>query len=229
MQKSQYDNEAKTWTINNKNPVVGWYGDHESSPLYDTELFRGLKIDKTKDKALDFGCGPGRCIVRFNDMFSQIDGCDISQVNLDNALLNLEDAGIEYTGNLFVNNGQDIPADDDTYNIVFSVICLQHIACHDIRMSIMKDVYRILTSGGTFSFQMGAGKRPNSASYYSNEWDAKGTNGSRDVQVDVDDNDRPFQLVEDLEKLGFEDIQWTHTNPIQDLHDSWIWVQARKP
>lgn len=227
MQKRQYDSEASRWSVTNKDPVVGWYQFHEQSPLYDEQLFRD--IDTTGKVALDFGCGPGRCIVRFNDRFARIDGVDISQTNLDNALLNLEDANIEYKGTLTRNEGGNVPTPDDAYDVVFSVICLQHIACHDIRISIMKDIFRTLKSGGTFTFQMGGGNRPNSASYYENQWDAPGTNGSRDVNVPLDEHMMPLDLINDLEEIGFENINVSVTEPIKDLHDVWLWVKGEKP
>jgi len=223
MQSSQYEREASQWSLENKDPVVGWYDYHESSPLYDEELFRG--IDTSKMIALDYGCGPGRCIIRFNDRFKIIDGVDISKRNLENAKLNLADAGIKYEGELMLTPGDSLSfIGDGVYDMVYSVICLQHIAVHEIRYNIMKEIFRVLKPGGWFCFQMGYGNRPDSADYYENRYDAGGTNGTCDVRV----TDISY-LQDDLNKIGFEHHNIKMTEPIQDLHDMWMWVQARKP
>jgi ubiquinone/menaquinone biosynthesis C-methylase UbiE len=221
MQKTQYEREAANWSLTNKDPVVGWYDYHEKSPLYDEMLFRNID---TKDMvALDYGCGPGRCIIRFDDRFKEIDGVDIGLNNIDNAHLNIRDAGLDYSGHLMVNDGKIIGRANNTYDMVYAVITLQHIAVHEIRYKIMKEIFRVLKPGGWFCFQMGHGGRPDSVGYYDNHYDALGTNGRCDVTITNIAN-----LYSDLDKIGFSEYNSELTEPIQDLHKNWIWVQARK-
>jgi SAM-dependent methyltransferase len=223
MQRTQYQADASQWSLENKNPVVGWYDQHEASPLYDEVLFR--EIDTRGMVALDYGCGPGRCLVRFHDRFDVIDGVDISETNLENARLNLEDAGVAYAGRLLLTPGDSLSdVVDDTYDLVYSVICFQHIAVHEIRFRIWSEIFRVLKPGGWFCFQMGYGSRPDSVGYYDNEYDAPGTNGWCDVRVeDI------RHVEEDLGRIGFQYRGSRMTEPIQDLHEMWTWVQARKP
>jgi ubiquinone/menaquinone biosynthesis C-methylase UbiE len=235
MQKSHYDKDASRWTLENKNPVVGSYHAHNEWADYDTYLFKDFD---TKDLiALDYGTGPGRNIVKFNNRFKRIDGVDISQTNIDKARINLEDAGI-HDSKLYACDGKNIPADDDTYDVVFSVICFQHICCHSIRYNILKEAYRVLKPGGHLCFQMGYGGRDTNSrvfkvmnqnrfstvSYYENATDAKATNGLHDVSI-TDKND----LKSDLQKIGFGDFKFD-IRPVGpgDHHKNWIFVQGQK-
>ena len=227
MQLSHYNQRANDWSIDNRNPVVGSYQEHNDFKDYDTYLFDG--IDTSNLKALDYGSGPGRNLIRFNNRFKEIDGVDISPVNKEKAEINLADAGIPFP-NYYVTSGDNIPVNDSTYDVIFSTICLQHICCHEIRFNIMKDVYRTLKAGGIFCAQMGMGGKvvkgeKMSVNYYENKYDAKSTNGKMDVSIE-----KEKYLITDLHKIGFDRYK-SHigkTGP-GDNHKNWIWFQARKP
>ena len=150
MQKAFYEREAGKWSLDNRDPVVGSYDQHNAFSEYDTKLFK--EFDTTDKVALEYGCGPGRNLVKFHNRFKRIDGVDISQVNLDKAKTNLDRHGI--ISNLYLCDGKSIPVENETYDVVFSVICLQHIACYDIRFSIFKEAHRVLKTCGYFCFQM---------------------------------------------------------------------------
>ena len=220
MQQSYYDHEASRWSLQNRDPVVGWYAYHERHADYDTMLFKDF--DTTSLVALEYGCGPGRNLVRFAPRFQRVDGLDISAINLDKAALNLRDAGIPLP-NLIHNDGQQIPVPDATYDVVFSVICLQHICVHSIRYRIMSEIYRVLKPQGYFCAQMGFGGRPESVSYYDNHVNAQGTNGFCDVTIE-----READLQHDLATIGFREYRSDLRPPCQDRHAAWIWFQVTK-
>jgi ubiquinone/menaquinone biosynthesis C-methylase UbiE len=237
MQKNHYQSEASRWSLQNKNPVVGGYDKHNAWADYDNYLFKDL--DTKELIALDYGTGPGRNIIKFNDRFKRIDGVDISQKNIDNAKINLNAVGIKTDYKLFVCDGKSTPCEDETYDVWFSVICLQHIASYSIRFGILKDAYRILKPNGYICFQMGYGgrdenshnyqvyKRNNSiitADYYADDYDAQTTNGFHDVSIGHES-----QIIGDLEKIGFKDIRFDlrPTGP-GDTHKQWIFVQGKK-
>lgn len=223
MQKNQYEVDASRWSLDNRDPVVGSYDAHNALKDYDTLLF---KFDTTNKVAIEYGCGPGRNLIRFNNRFVRIDGTDIAQTNLDKARINLMHHGIG-NYNLFLCDGESYPIADSSYDVAFSVICLQHICCHTIRYNIMKDTHRILKLGGYFCFQMGFGGRRGGqpvAEYYDNAYDAQVTNSGHDVVVRSVD-----QLADDLYKIGFYDFKYDlrPTGPGDD-HMNWIWVQVQK-
>jgi len=222
MQKTFYDVEAQKWTVDNRDPVVGSFDAHNRFQPYDDVLFDGL--DTKPMVALEYGCGPGRNLVRYHSRFKRIDATDISQYNLDKAAKWCEHNQVT-PGNLKVCDGQSIPFNDAEYDMVFSVICLQHICVHSIRFSIFKDAYRVLRPEGHFCFQMGYGGRNMTSAYYENASDATLTNGGMDVAVEDADG-----LAKDLEdEIGFKGFKHklTDLGP-GDTHKQWIWVQVQK-
>jgi ubiquinone/menaquinone biosynthesis C-methylase UbiE len=236
MQKDHYYKEANRWSLENKNPVVGGYEKHNKWKDYDEYLFKDFITNDLI--ALDYGTGPGRNIIKFRSRFKRIDGVDIGEKNIENAAINLKNSGIE-DSNLYVCDGKSIPTESEIYDVVFSVICFQHIACYDVRYSIFEEVYRVLKHGGYFCFQMGYGGRDENnsnyktytknnklftADYYENATSAKTTNGFYDVSVTD-----PNQLKTDLLKIGFTDFKYDirPTGP-GDTHRNWIFVEAKK-
>lgn len=226
MQKDQYDRTAATWSITNREPVVGSFDAHNNWPDYDVYLFKDIEtIGKI---ALDFGCGPGRNIVKFANRFRRIDGVDISQVNLDKAQEWFIHNKLHFTPILKMNSGADMSCidTDNYYDIVFSTICMQHICVYDIRFALLKDFYRVLKPGGSICIQMGLGYSPSkvAVAYTDNFTDATVTNGFCDVRVDS-----PDQIKTDLDKIGFTNFSYD-IRPVGpgDNHANWIYFRANK-
>ena len=229
MQRKAYNKRAPDWSLKNKDPVVGSYEQHNAWKDYDEFLFKG--IDTTDLVALDYGTGPGRNIIKFWDQFKRIDGVDIGKGNIKNAKLNLCDAGIIEENTLCVCDGNSIPFAFETYDIVFSTICLQHICSYDIRFNILQDAYRVLKPSGHLCLQMGYDKPdtkfPNRsvATYYENIYDALKTNGRHDVTIS-DPNNIKNDLIN---KIGFKTFEYNirQAGP-GDFHANWIFVRAQK-
>jgi ubiquinone/menaquinone biosynthesis C-methylase UbiE len=176
MQKKVYEEVATEWSPDNRDPVVGSFDKHNAWKDYDDFLFKN--IDTSDKFALDFGCGPGRNIVKFANRFKKIDGVDISENNIKNAKIWIEKNNISIP-DLYVNNGVDLSCipENNKYDIIFSTICMQHICVYDIRYSLFQEFYRLLKNGGSICIQMGFGSRVNvSSGYYENNYDALGTN-----------------------------------------------------
>lgn len=225
MQNEYYDEYASQWSLSFRDPVVGSYDAHNSWPDYDTFLFKDF--DTTGLVALEYGCGPGRNLVKFSDRFARIDGVDISDVNIDKAKINLEHNGI-HDSNLYVTSGDNLSmVEDNIYDVVFAVICFQHICSHEIRFNILEDIYRVLKPGGKLCFQMGYGGKEGipTAGYFDDIFDAASTNGHADVSI-TDESDIQKDLIEKIGYINYRsDIRETGPG---DNHRNWIWVQAEK-
>jgi SAM-dependent methyltransferase len=230
MQKACYNRMAGNWSLTHRNPVVGNYDKHNTWPDYKDFLFKDIE---TEGKiALDYGSGPGRNIVNMRLLFDRIDGCDISEVNKEKATVNANHHGVT-DFNYYVCDGQSIPCEDNVYDIVFSVICLQHICVHEVRNEIFKNIYRVLKPGGYFCWQMGYGGKPpvpkGKRPYQWCEWNdsiygAEGTNSAYDVSI-TDEN----QVKDDILDIGFKsfDFDIRPTGP-GDNHFNWIYMRAQK-
>jgi len=231
MQRSFYDSTADIMAMEN-------HRGHDSNPDYYNLLLKEVKDNSLywKDKsALDFGCGIGRNVDNLFKMapWKNVDGCDISSENIiraKNFLLQLKYKNF----NLYTTTGTNLsPIEDNQYDFVMSTIVLQHIAVHEIRTSLLADIYRVMKPKALFSFQMAQydSSKIKSAKYYDNVWDASGTNGAFDVSIDD-----PQNLIDDLTKIGYKDIkyeikpEWDAYNKcyLNSPHSKWIFFKAYK-
>jgi len=226
MQKNTYDKKTQGWSVKKKSHYpIGGYEEHNAWEDYDTYLFSYVEKEKRKDLvALEYGCGPGRNIVKYSSVFKRVDGVDISDTCITAAKSNIANAQIQ--SNVLLCDGKSIPFSDESYDAVFSVICLQHICVHEIRYNIMKEVYRVLKAGGSFSFQMGYGGQTNrqTYSYYDNIYNASNTNGLADVSIHD-----PKNIEDDLLEIGFKNYKYDirPTGP-KCKHRNWIWCEVKK-
>ena len=114
--------------------------------------------------ALDFGCGVGRISPALASHFDRVTGVDISAAMLDQARrLNRHGDRIDYRHNPVEHLGQFA---DGTFDLVFSVITLQHMAPEYSRRYIA-EFLRICAPGGAVYFQLTTGTvRPARRSWY---------------------------------------------------------------
>lgn len=223
MQENFYNNIVRTGGT--KDDVVGSFDAHNRWKDYEY-LF--IDIDNLSEKkCLDFGCGPGRNLVKYHSLFQQMDGVDLCQANLDMAKQYWQETGLDANNlHLYKSNGFDIQnVPDNTYDVVMSTICFQHICVYDIRLNLLKEFHRVLKSGGSLSIQMGFGSPSNmTVDYYENNYGATGTNRLCDTRVD-----NINQIESDLQSIGYNSFKSyiTQVGP-GDFHPNWIFFNAKK-
>lgn len=202
MQRQYYDSTHELMSISN-------HSGHNSNPDYYGLLLKDITENPTRwtnKIALEFGCGCGRNVRNLltSAPFERVDGCDISGENIKESEKYLQSENISKDKyNLYTTDGVSLqPIEDHQYDFIMSTIVLQHIAVHDIRYNLLKDIYRTMKENGIFSFQMVNIGAP--AKYFDNTWNASGTNGAFDVAVS-DPND----LIKELTEIGFKNITYT--------------------
>jgi len=228
MQKNQYESDASHWSLENRDPVVGGFDLHNNWADYDEFLFKDIANLETKVE-LDFGCGPGRNLVKFGDKFQELHGVDIAQNNLDNAEVWIQhNQRDQQKHKLILTNGTDLSnIQKETYDVIMSTICFQHICVYDIRFGLLQEFARVLKKGGYLTMKMGFGPQvanKTSVGYYDNHYNAEGTNGQFDTRVE-----NVSELESDLTKVGFTQIN-TYIRPVGpgDGHPNWIFFNAIK-
>lgn len=207
-----------------KSGLVGWYDEHMKDENEEKFLFGGLDLPENA-LALEVGCGPMRNAIKFKDKFKRVDGADVSSVILQKAVDDLTAAGVTIP-NLYHMDGRSLTGiPDNTYDVVFMIISHQHIGSRDWRLSLYKDINRVLKPGGYFTFQSGYGPgHPISVDYFHNYTEEDEANG-RHFDVRIEDENH---LKKDLTNQGFSDIVFQFTPPCHDQHPQWIWTQCRK-
>jgi len=145
-------------------------------------LLPGRRLD-----ALDFGCGVGRLMRPFAVMGARVDGVDVSSKMLDFARADPFLARSRF----FESAGADCgEAPSASYDLVYSALCMQHIASRTIRRRILQDMRRVLREGGLVVIQFHHYEGlPDSevpaphVPWNTDAFDAKGTNSEADVWV----------------------------------------------
>ncbi|HEV3193360.1 MAG TPA: class I SAM-dependent methyltransferase, partial [Polyangiaceae bacterium] len=102
--------------------------------------------------ALDFGCGAGRLTLAMSRDFERCLGLDISPRMIDEARKLASDAG---NCHFAVLDTTDLsPLDTGGFDLVVSLIVLQHIPSSDAKARYIEEFVRVLRPGGLATFQL---------------------------------------------------------------------------
>jgi SAM-dependent methyltransferase len=217
-----------------KGSVVGCYEEHEKYP-YEKYLLHFCEPGQEK-LALDFGCGPGRMIRRMAPWFKRVDGVDISPTCIITA--DRWCADLPNRPKLYVNDGvvlDGVPS--DTYDLLYSTIAFHHINSYVVRMSLLREMLRVLKPGGQIAIQMFYTTTPREQWAQHTDWresnhDAPQTNGYFDVRI------TPTNIIDvmaDLKDLGYVDTDYViapyppppHPKGLSETH--FVFIYGRKP
>src|SRR5439155_19364195 len=113
--------------------------------------------DPKQMTVLEIGCGSGRITRALAEVFGQVYGVDISGEMIRQAKESL--AGCP-NAHVAQNNGMDLKAlGKIRVDFAFSYIVFQHIPSREVIYSYVREVNRLLRTGGLFKFQVqGAAK-----------------------------------------------------------------------
>jgi ubiquinone/menaquinone biosynthesis C-methylase UbiE len=238
MQHTKYQERASTAVMTNSgvipitDGVVGSYLDQEKFP-YDSNILKHFTKNPAESSILEYGCGPGRNLLRLAPKFKYVAGVDISEQNIKNSEILFHQLNNYSNVSLYVTTGDNIPIHDRTFDVVFEVICLQHICSYTIRKRILTDMARICSPGGIvvcqfgFNYEMRTDQRARFyVDYYADQLiGVPDTNGASDCCVLEE-----AQLSKDFEEIGLKVVEIWHTDRVLDTHhDNWVWICGKKP
>ncbi len=112
---------------------------------------QNLSVAVRPGRALDFGCGVGRITQALARTFAECDGVDIAPSMIERAHeLNRFGERCRYV----VNDRDDLARfGDETFDLVYSVIVLQHIA-PEFTTAYLREFTRVLSPRGVLVFQL---------------------------------------------------------------------------
>lgn len=116
---------------------------HYLPRLVDFSAFRGQRL-------LEVGCGIGTDLVRFARGGARVTGLDLSQTAIDLARKNFEANGVA-AEELRVGNGEALPFDEGTFDVVYAHGVIQYTADP---AQLVRECHRVLKPGGTGIFMV---------------------------------------------------------------------------
>jgi 2-polyprenyl-6-hydroxyphenyl methylase/3-demethylubiquinone-9 3-methyltransferase len=110
-------------------------------------LFDKLKIELNGERALDIGCGGGILAEEFARVGYKVTGIDPSEPSVEAAREHARKVGldIEYE----VGIGEDIPFDDETFDMVYACDVLEHV--NDLE-KVIEETARVLKPDGIYMY-----------------------------------------------------------------------------
>jgi len=108
------------------------------------DFLKQIEVLKPDDKILEIGCGIGSVVAELAGKGYYVIGTDISREAIAYGLEKFGDIRLE------VQPAEDLPYDDEAFDVVLSFDLFEHIAKIDLHVS---EVNRVLRTGGHYLFQ----------------------------------------------------------------------------
>lgn len=113
-------------------------------PVWDA-IYNSVKEHlPNKIAVLDVGCGLGRVLAHTKEQFLQAFGVDINSYMIEQCLERHKDMDFE----IVAGNGSLSCFVSNAFSFVYSFICFQHIPYLDVQQNYIREIERVLQSGG---------------------------------------------------------------------------------
>jgi len=173
-------------------------GKNDCEKILDRNSSRFEWICKGKNpkelRVLDIGCGIGRILIPMASIFKEAIGVDVSK-----KMIALSKEYVKKIPNChtYENSGSDLSLfEDDYFDFCYSYIVFQHIPKKEIIENYIKEVSRVLKTGGIFRFQV----RGNLARTFFGETETWHGYNFTDKEIHKIKNENNFEILETNEK-----------------------------
>jgi len=168
------------------------------------EIMTPAVLAHSPARALEIGCGMGRVMIPVSRHCAEVIGIDISPQMVEHSRTFLRD---HPHIRVLLGDGSQLPIPDRSVQLVYSVICFQHIPDRAVIQSYLREAYRVLSSGGLVRAQTlhTAASPPVSQSYAGNGYTY----------------DSLSSFAADFSQAGFSIVESQEQGP-------YLWVTGRK-
>jgi SAM-dependent methyltransferase len=219
LQRRYYDDRIHSLT--DAQNLVGCYQDGRavmpSILQFVVDEYRKRRYTRSlkQTRMLDFGCGVGRIMEAARELgVGETDGVDISESMLNYARRNPALAGAR----TFLGSGADCgEAPRDSYNLITSFFCLQHVCHHGNRMGILRAMNECLAEDGMVALELQyfptitASEVPGNHAPWGEDRVASVTNSEADVWITPD---KLGEMLADLSSC-FRDVSFQFVDLFQ--------------
>ena len=134
----------------------------------EAELRRVPMAQRGDWKALEIGCGPGRLMRPMSRHFVEIHGVDVSDEMIALAREKLRDIPNAHP---HATDGASLAQfADDTFDFVYSYAVFQHVPSREVVFQYLREIRRVLKTGGLARLHFNGLSRPNDADESYNTW-----------------------------------------------------------
>jgi ubiquinone/menaquinone biosynthesis C-methylase UbiE len=123
----------------------------ENEVAYLMHCAKTLGYPQNWDAALDYGCGVGRVTLPLSKYFQKCYGMDISEVMIQKAKIFSKDME---KPPIYLNDVDLEQFPDGTFDLVYSMLVLQHIPQRSMSRNYIKEFVRVLKQNGLLIFQV---------------------------------------------------------------------------
>lgn len=109
-----------------------------------------------EDHCVEIGCGAGRITKQLAASFAEVTAADVSEHQLDYAKGRLAALNVHFV----LTDGVQLPLSDQACSAAFSTHVFQHFDSQKEALSVFREVYRVLRSGGSMMIHLPAYQLP---------------------------------------------------------------------
>jgi len=180
------------------------------------EMYLAHRLHLEKGQvALDVGCGvggPARCIARFSE--ANIVGLNNNDYQIGRAKLLTKEARLEHLINYMKADFMHIPAEDNTYDAVYSV----EATCHaPDKVGVYSELFRVLKPGGLYATY----EWVVTESFDENDPDHIKIKKGIEIGNGLPELEKPSQISDALKQAGFEIIDSVDVAKNADAETPW--------